>query len=320
MAAHGQPPVLAEEPAAPTRAPDGQGFVREVARPLVAQRVRPSALRRVKRQFARLLESVPARVGLAIIGFWVAMALLAPWVAPYPPNANDYATLGHPAPSAQHWLGTDHLGRDLLSRILWGARAVLAIAPLTVVGASILGSLFGLYAGYYRGLVDLVLSRISDIILSFPVIILYMIILARFGTSAWTLILVLMLTRAPIIFRIVRGLTLELREREYVAAAKMRGESPLYIMVVEILPNARGPLLVDMCLRIGYNTIIIGVLGFLGIGLPPPDPDWGGMVKDTYGMISVWPHMALFPCAAISSLVIAFNLLAIGLREAGLRD
>jgi peptide/nickel transport system permease protein len=320
MTPPGQPPVLAQEPAAPARASDGGGVAREVVRPFPLPSVRPNVLRRATRQVARLLESVPARVGLAVISFWVAMALLAPWITPYPPNANDYAALTNPMPSAAHWLGTDHLGRDLLSRILWGARAVLAIAPLTVVGASILGSLLGLYAGYYRGPVDLVLSRISDIVLSFPVIILYMIILAKFGASAWNIILVLMLTRAPIIFRIVRGLTLELREREYVAAAKMRGESPLYIMVVEILPNARGPLLVDMCLRIGYNTILIGVLGFLGIGLPPPDPDWGGMVKDTYGMISVWPHMALFPCAAISSLVVAFNLLAIGLREAGLRD
>ena len=147
-----------------------------------------------------------------------------------------------------------------------------------------------------------------------------MIVLATFGSSARNIIVVLTLTQAPIIFRIVRGLTLELREREYVAAAKMRGESALYIMVVEILPNARGPLVVDMCLRIGLHDLLIGVLGFLGIGLPPPDPDWGGMVKDTYGMISVWPHMSLFPCAAISSLVIGFNLLAIGLREIALRD
>jgi peptide/nickel transport system permease protein len=318
MTAHGPPPVLAEEPAAVAR--DAEGVVRELARPVSAPRARPSVVRRAQRQVVRLLESVPARIGLGIVGFWVAVAVLAPWIAPYPPNANDYAALAHPTPSGTHWLGTDHLGRDLLSRILFGARTVLAIAPLTVVGASILGSLFGLFAGYYRGMVDLVLSRISDIILSFPVIILYMIILAKFGASAWNIILVLMLTRAPIIYRIVRGLTLELREREYVAAAKMRGESPLYIMVVEILPNARGPLLVDMCLRIGYNTILIGVLGFLGIGIPPPDPDWGGMVRDTYGMISVWPHMSLIPCAAISSLVIAFNLLAIGLRETGLRD
>jgi len=318
MTAHGQPPVLADDPAA---APgDGAAVVREVARPLLVPRVRPTLVHRGWRQLARLLESGPARIGIGIITFWVAMAVLAPWIAPYPPNANDYSALSHPTPSRAHWLGTDHLGRDLLSRILFGARTVLAIAPLTVVGASILGSLLGLCAGYYRGVVDLVLSRVSDIVLSFPVIILYMIILAKFGASAWNIILVLMLTRAPIIFRIVRGLTLELREREYVAAAKMRGESPLYIMVVEILPNARGPIIIDMCLRIGYNTILIGVFGFLGIGIPPPDPDWGSMVRDTYGMISVWPHMSLFPCAAISSLVIAFNLLAIGLRESGLRD
>jgi peptide/nickel transport system permease protein len=318
VAAHGPPPIVADPPA--TAARDGEGAVPGLARPVTAPLVRPGALRRARRRLARLLESGPARIGVTIIAFWSVMAILAPWIAPYSPTAQDYAALASPTPSTAHWLGTDHLGRDLLSRILYGARTVLAIAPLTVVGASILGSLLGLYAGYYRGVVDLVLSRIADIVLSFPVIILYMIILAKFGASAWNIILVLTLTRAPIIYRIVRGLTLELREREYVSAAKMRGESGLYIMVVEILPNARGPLLVDMCLRIGYNTILIGVFGFLGIGIPPPDPDWGGMVRDTYGMISVWPHMALVPCAAISSLVIAFNLLAIGLREIGLRD
>jgi peptide/nickel transport system permease protein len=126
---------------------------------------------------------------------------------------------------------------------------------------------------------------------------------------------VIAVTKAPIIARIVRGLTLELRERDYVAAAKMRGETALRIMLVEILPNARGPLIVDLCMRMGYTTITIGVLGFLGIGLPPPDPDWGGMVKDTYGLMSVWPHMSIIPCAAISSMVVGFNLLAIGLRE-----
>jgi peptide/nickel transport system permease protein len=225
-----------------------------------------------------------------------------------------------PTPSRAHWLGTDHLGRDILARILWGARTVLTVAPLAVLGATLLGALVGLSAGYYRGWVDLVLSRAGDIILTFPVIILYMIVLAAFGSSAGNIIAVLTLTKAPIIARIVRGLTLELREREYVAAAKMRGESGLYIMVAEILPNARGPLLVDMCLRMGYTIVLIGVLGFLGIGLPPPDPDWGGMVKDTYGMMSVWPHMSLYPCAAISSLVIGFNLLAVGLREIALRD
>ncbi len=283
----------------------------------------PATSRRARdlwRGLARVGESTPATVGVLIILFWLAVAALAPLLAPYPPNASDLAALAHPTPSRAHWLGTDHLGRDLLSRLAWGARPVLVIAPLAVLGATALGCLLGLAAGYHRRWIDLVLTRACDIVLSFPVIILYMIILTHFGSSAWNIVGVLTLTKAPIIARIVRGLTLELREREYVTAAKMRGESALYIMLVEILPNARGPLLVDMCLRTGYNIIIIGVLGFLGIGLPPPDPDWGGMVKDTYGMMSVWPHMALVPCAAISSLVIGFNLLAVGLRELGLRD
>jgi peptide/nickel transport system permease protein len=288
--------------------------------PAVPERVRGGYARTWARRLGRIRESTPALIGVSIIAFWVAAAALAPAIAPYPPNANDVAALAHPTPSGAHWLGTDHLGRDLLSRILWGARTVLTVAPLAVLGAAILGSLLGLTAGYYRGAIDLVIVRACDIVLSFPVIILYMIILAHFGSSALNIIGVLTLTKAPIIARIVRGLTIELREREYVVAAKMRGESPLYIMLVEILPNARGPLIVDMCLRTGYNVVIIGALGFLGIGLPPPDPDWGGMVKDTYGMMSVWPHMAVFPCAAISSLVIGFNLLAVGLREIGLRD
>ena len=288
--------------------------------PAIPERVPVGFARSWARRLGLVAESKPALIGAGIVLAWVLAAVLAPLIAPYPPNANNLAALAHPTPSASHWLGTDHLGRDLLSRILWGARTVLSVAPLAVLGAAMLGSLLGLAAGYYRGWIDLVIARACDIVLSFPVIILYMIILAHFGSSALNIIAVLTLTKAPIIARIVRGLTIELREREYVAAAKMRGESPLYIMLVEILPNARGPLIVDMCLRTGYNVVIIGALGFLGIGLPPPDPDWGGMVKDTYGMMSVWPHMALFPCAAISSLVIGFNLLAVGLREIGLRD
>jgi peptide/nickel transport system permease protein len=283
-------------------------------------RVAPLGLRALGRGLLRVTESRAATIGLVIVLLWVLAALLAPVLSPYPPNANDFGAVASPTPSRAHWLGTDHLGRDILARILWGARTVLTVAPLAVLGATLLGALVGLSAGYYRGWADLVLSRAGDIILTFPVIILYMIVLAAFGSSAGNIIAVLTLTKAPIIARIVRGLTLELREREYVAAAKMRGESGLYIMVAEILPNARGPLLVDMCLRMGYTIVLIGVLGFLGIGLPPPDPDWGGMVKDTYGMMSVWPHMSLYPCAAISSLVIGFNLLAVGLREIALRD
>src|SRR5215467_9924188 len=268
-----------------------------------------------RRALAGFHSSTTTLTGLGIVLFWIVVALLAPLLAPYPPNATDALAVAHPTPSGAHWLGTDHLGRDILSRVLWGARRVLTVAPVAVLAAAIAGTLLGLCAGYYRGVIDFVISRIADILLSFPVIILYMIVLAMFGSSALNIILVIAVTKAPIIARIVRALTLELREREYVAAAKMRGETAFNIMLVEILPNARGPLIVDMCLRMGYTTITIGVLGFLGIGLPPPDPDWGSMVKDTYGMMSVWPHMSLVPCAAISSLVVGFNLLAIGLRE-----
>jgi peptide/nickel transport system permease protein len=219
-----------------------------------------------------------------------------------------------------YWLGRDNQGRDILSRLIWGSRIVLTVGPIATFCAYVVGCTMGLLAGYYRGWVDVVVSRISDMILSFPVIILYLIIISVFGPSAFNIVLAVTVIASPQVARIVRGLTLELRERDYVAAAKMRGESAVYIMLVEVLPNARGPLIVDACLRMGYTTIAIGVLGFLGLGLPPPDPDWGGMVKDTYGMMSSFPHMSLFPCAAISSLVVGFNLLADGLREISMRD
>ena len=268
--------------------------------------------------FAQLTQSGPALIGAVLVGFWVLMAILAPWISPYDPSANDYQALGNPLPSAAHWLGTDQLGRDLLSRVIWGARTVLTVAPIAVAIAYVVGCFMGLAAGYFGGWVDAVLSRIADIVLSFPVIILYIIIIANFGASALNIVIAVTFTAAPGIMRIVRGLTLEIKQLDYVAAAQTRGESALYIMLVEILPNARGPLIVDACLRMGYTTIAIGVLGFLGLGLPPPTPDWGGMVKDAYAMLSVWPHMALIPCFAISSLVVGFNLLADGLRELGL--
>jgi peptide/nickel transport system permease protein len=278
------------------------------------------ALLRLLKRIALLRESPVGMIGAALVLFWVLVAVFAPLISPYDPNENymdDFANLG---PSAVYWLGRDNQGRDILSRIIWGSRIVLTVGPIATFCAYLVGCSMGLLAGYYRGWIDVVISRISDIILSFPVIILYLIIISQFGPSALNIILAVTFIASPQVSRIVRGLTLELRERDYVAAAKMRGEPAIYIMLVEILPNARGPLIVDACLRMGYTTIAIGVLGFLGLGLPPPDPDWGGMVKDTYTMMSSSPYMSLFPCAAISSLVVGFNMLADGLREISLRD
>lgn len=272
------------------------------------------------RRIALLRESPVGMVGAGLVLFWVVVAIFAPWLSPYNPNANDFSVAGNWYPSPTHWLGTDNQARDILSRLIWGSRTVLVVAPIAVASAYTVGCLMGLVAGYYRGWVDGLVTRCSDIILSFPVIILYIIIIANFGPSAFNIILAVTFTAAPQITRIVRGLALELRERDYVAAAKMRGEGAWYIMLIEILPNARGPLIVDACLRMGYTTITIGVLGFLGLGLPPPDPDWGGMVRETYVWMSTYPHMAIIPGAAISSLVVGFNLLADGIREIGLRD
>jgi peptide/nickel transport system permease protein len=267
---------------------------------------------------AALGRSPLAVVGAAILLAWTICAIFAPWIAPYPPNKIDPAQLAYPWPSARHWLGVDHLGRDILSRLIWGARTVLTVAPIAVIGAAALGTILGLLSGYRGGIVDTVIMRVGDTLLAFPKIILYLIIIAKFGASAFNIIAVITVTQAPIIARIVRGVTLDVKNRDYVAAARMRGESHLFIMLVEILPNARGPLIVDFFLRLGYTTIAIGVLGFLGVGLPPPDPDWGGMVKEAYGMIFVWPHMTVIPALAISSLVVGANFLATGLREAGL--
>ena len=291
---------------------------------IVADRGAPGAAEEIAKPalLARLWSALTASpigaAGGAIVAFWAVCAVSAPWIAPYPPNMIDPALVADPYPSAEHWLGVDHLGRDILSRLLWGARTVLTVAPLAVLGAAVLGTFLGLLAGYRGGWVDALIMRTSDTLLAFPKIILYLIIIARFGASAFNIIAVITLSAAPIIARIVRAVTLDVKNREYVAAARMRGESTLYIMLYEILPNARGPLAVDFFLRLGYTTIAIGVLGFLGVGLPPPDPDWGGMIKETYGLIFVWPHMTIIPSIAISSLVIGFNFLAAGLREAKL--
>ena len=281
------------------------------------------AMGRAIRSFALLRESWVGMVGAGIIVFWVMVAILAPLISPFDPLATlqPFAKPGTAfAKGGTFWLGTDHIGRDILSRIIWGSRTVLIYAPLATFTAYAVGIIMGLAAGYKRGWVDDLLSRISDIILSFPVLVLYIIIIATIGASGINIIVAITFASAPGIMRIVRGLVLDLRNRDYVAAAQIRGESAWHIMLVEILPNARGPLIVDACLRMGYVIITIGVLGFLGLGLPPPDPDWGGMINETRQMAMFAPHMTLYPCIAISSLILGFNLLADGLREISLRD
>jgi len=283
-----------------------------------------AAMWRGLKSFGLLRESWVGMVGAFLVIFWVAVAILAPLIAPFDPNSSiqPFAKPGVVSSKGggTFWLGTDHIGRDIMSRIIWGSRTVLIYAPLATFSAYFVGILMGLAAGYRGGWVDDILSRLADIILSFPVLVLYIIIIATIGASGINIIIAITFASSPGIMRIVRGLVLDLRNRDYVAAAQTRGESDWKVMLVEILPNARGPLIVDACLRLGYVIITIGVLGFLGLGLPPPDPDWGGMVNQTRQMAMAFPHMTLFPCIAISSLILGFNLLADGLREISLRD
>ena len=271
-----------------------------------------------------LRESPVGMAGGLIVLVFVILAVFAPILAPYDPNLPmvPFAFPGSEAPDGGIFLfGTDQLGRDILSRIIWGGQRVLFYATIATVSAYIVGILMGLAAGYFRGYLDEIISFFANVILSFPIMVLYVLIIANVGSSGLNIVFAVVFASSPGIMRIVRGVTMDIATRDYIAASQTRGEGPWYIMLVEILPNARGPLIVDFCLRMGYTTITIGALGFLGLGLPPPDPDWGGMITQTRSFVTGgFPYMAIFPACAVSLLVLGFNLLADGLREVSLRD
>jgi peptide/nickel transport system permease protein len=233
-------------------------------------------------------------------------------------------------PNSVNWLGTDHLGRDILSRLMAGTQVVLlktrlpgdsglvipgGVAIWGVIGALFFGTIFGLNAGYRGGWWDQVIMQILDALVAFPAIVLYLVIITAFDQGDLVVVFAITVTGTPGIARLVRSLTLDIKTRDYIRAAETRGESPSFIMFREIMPNARGPVLVDAALRVGYAIFAIGTLGFLGIGLPPPDPDWGSMVNDARRFIFIFPWGVIPPSVAIASLVIGLNLFADGMRE-----
>ncbi len=283
----------------------------------------PSKLGRFFSSIGMIRESWIGTVGFIILLFWVLMAILAPLLPLLDPNAQIapmQAPLAVSADGATFWLGTDFKGRDILSRIIWGSQRVLFWASLATFVAYIVGMVMGAAAGYLGGWWDEIISFFGNVLLSFPVMVLYIIIITKLGPSPFNIVIAVTFASAPGIMRIVRGLILDIRTRDYVFAAQTRGESPFYVMLVELLPNARGPLIVDACLRMGYTIIALATLGFLGLGLPPPDPDWGAMIAESVPMGAFAGHAMVVPALAVSSLVLGFNLLADGLREISLRD
>jgi peptide/nickel transport system permease protein len=262
-------------------------------------------------------------IGAGLVLFWIVMAVIAPWLPLYDP-LESIQVMAPPLSSAPDggtfWLGTDNRGRDVLSRVIWGSQRVLIWASIAIACAYAVGIVMGVLAGYLGGWVDDALSFVSNILISFPVLVLYVLIISFLGASGANIVIAVTFTTAPIIMRIVRGLIMDLRTRDYVAAAQTRGESSWYIMFIELLPNARGPLIVDACLRFGYTVVAIATLSFLGLGLPPPTPDWGLMIKEAVPMGSHAGHAMVAPAVALSTLILGFNMMADGLREISMRD
>ena len=357
--------------------------------------------------YGKLFDSTIGMIGFAIVMFWVFVGFFAgamDMIMTHDPLAQ-ISGMKNKVPGtglrmaedgqyAHYLLGGDNLARDIFSRVMAGSAVVIVIAPLATVFAFMAGITLGLPAGYYGGRLDMVLSFLANLILAFPVILLFYLLVtpeirltglpqymavvlfsfplvfytvlmnSRFYIQpkkrnlymglgvvvlGWlyislinepgskitifnaidgfdidagllTVFVAVVFVNSPTVFRIVRGLAMDIKTRDYVAAAQTRGEGPWYIMLWEILPNARGPLIVDFCLRIGYTTILLGTLGFFGLGLAPEDPNWGATINEGRKLLSIYPHPALPPAFALLSLVLGLNLLADGLREESLKD
>ena len=267
-------------------------------------------------RLALLLRSGAVLFGGAIVLMWVVCALFGPWFTPYDPYSDDLAnTLA--APSAAHWFGTDQIGRDIFSRVIVGARPILATAPLATLMATTLGTALGLLTGYLGGVVDLVIGRLIEVVLALPLIVVALLALVALGPSTPTVIAVIGIVFVPHIARTVRAAVLSERALDYVAAAELRGEGTAHIMSVEILPNVLPAVLVETTVRLGYAIFAVASLSFLGFGIQPPSADWGLAVAENYSLIvgGYW-WTAAFTAGATASLVVGVNLIADGIAGA----
>ncbi|WP_416730564.1 ABC transporter permease [Fictibacillus sp. JL2B1089] len=256
-----------------------------------------------------------ALVGLSIVSFFIILAIFADLVAPYHYRDGNLADK-HISPSAEHWFGTDEFGRDILSRIIYGARISLWVGFFSVAGSVIIGSLLGIIAGYYGKWIDGIISRIFDILLAFPSILLAIAVVSVLGPSLKNALIAIAIINIPTFGRLLRSRVLSVKEEEYITAARAIGMSDFRILIHHILPNSLAPIIVQGTLAIAAAIIEAAALGFLGMGAQPPTPEWGKMLADSKDFIIQAPWTVLFPGLAIMLTVLGFNLMGDGLRDA----
>jgi len=270
--------------------------------------------RGLSRALGRLRRNPAALGGTLVFLFFLLMALFGPLVAPYGFELQSAADRLQP-PSVAHLLGTDQYGRDILSRILVGSRGIFLLSGSGTLLAAVIGVSLGLFSGFYGRLWDEALMRVLDVLLSFPPLLFALLLLATVGPSPLNLLLVISVLYVPMLARLARSMVLDLRTKEFVEAARIRGERRLAILFREILPNALGPILVEISVRFSYSIFLVASLGFLGLGVQPPSPDWGLQINEARSYFATAPWILLFPAGAISVLVIATNLMTDGLRR-----
>jgi peptide/nickel transport system permease protein len=270
---------------------------------------------RMRTLYWRRLKKRPAAlVGLVVFCIFFFLAIFGPWIAPYDYAAQD-AALRLQSPSLSHPCGTDQFGRDILSRIIVGTRNIFLLGGIGTLMAAVIGTAIGLASGYAGGWADEVIMRLLDVLLSFPSLLLALVLLSTVGPSNINLVLVVAILYVPMIARVVRSMVLDLKTKEFVEAARVRGERRSYILFREILPNSLPPLLVEASMRFSYSIFLVASLGFLGLGVQPPSPDWGLQINEARSFFTIAPWVLLFPAGTIALLVIAVNLMSDGLRQ-----
>ena len=265
--------------------------------------------------FRRLVRRRGAAVGLVAIAFFVVLALLSPLVAPYDPLATSWTAIRQ-GPSAAHWFGTDEIGRDVLSRVIWGARASLLAGVVSVLISLSIGVPVGLLAGYAGGRIDMLISRLTDAVLACPFLILAIALAAFLGPSLTNAMIAIGVSATPVFVRLTRGQTMAIKAEDFILAARAIGNPPWRVALVHVLPNAAPALIVQATLAIAAAVIAEASLSFLGLGQQPPAPSWGSMLNTAKNYIDNAPWMAIWPGVSIFVLVLSFNLVGDGLRDA----